>query len=122
MLLKKAQAEVKSMGAELETLRKQSAEHKAALDQQQLELRAAQSFLETERIASARLREELVRMKEALAVAGRQRSAPPPSQAGGFPAPYQVPMPVRPTPMEVRIAPGSGGTAAKAAAPALPAR
>jgi hypothetical protein len=119
-LLKKAQIDVKTMGTELEALRKQSAEHKAALDHQQLELRAAQSFLETERAASARLREELVKMKEALALAARSRGAPPPSQAGGLP-PY-VPMLHRPPPAAVRIAPGGGATAFGAPAPALPAR
>lgn len=70
----------------------------------QAEMANARSFLEAEKAVSARLREEITKMKEAFAKAGRADAAPP------------RPMAVRPQPMTV--VPGPRGSAVGAAVPA----
>lgn len=104
--LQKAQAEARAKDAAAETARKEAAAHKAALDQQQAEFRATQSFLETERALSARLRDELERAKEMIASGGRPRGGQP--QASQSAPPGYVPMLVRPQPTTIRAAPSAG--------------
>lgn len=112
-LLDKAKTELKTLQAEAETLRKQAAAQKISLEQAQADLNAARQFLESERAASARLREELG-MAMAMARAAQSGRA---AAAQGLP-PSALPQLAPQRPMEVRIAPGGGARAVGAGAPA----
>ena len=105
--LQKARTERQALQTELAALRKEAMAAKLAMDQMQADLTAARSFLETEKAATLRLRDDLAKAKEQLASASRR----PGSQFG-------APMAVSPRPTTtVRAAPG-GPSAAGAAAPA----
>ena len=73
--LQKVKAEFRSMETELGALRKESTEQKMATDQLRAELTVAKSFLDAEKGASTRLREELAKTKELLASLSRARAA-----------------------------------------------
>lgn len=72
--LQKAKAEVRAMTADVAAARKELVEHKIAVDQLRTELTTAQSFLASEKAVGARLREELGKTKEQLAMAHRLRA------------------------------------------------
>jgi septal ring factor EnvC (AmiA/AmiB activator) len=102
--LDQVQVQLRRMREERDTLHRESTEQKLHLQQLQAEMANARSFLEAEKAVSARLREEITKMKEAFAKAGRAGAAPP------------RPMVVRPQPMTV--VPGPRGSAVGAAVPA----
>ena len=103
--LQKARAERQALQTELAALRKEAMAAKLAMDQMQADLTAARSFLETEKAATLRLRDDLAKAKEQLASASRRGSQ------------FGAPTAVSPRPATVRAAPG-GPTAVGAAAPA----
>jgi hypothetical protein len=110
-LLQKTRSELRSVTAEVAPLRKESAEQKATIEQQRVELASAKSFLDAERASTIRVREELTLAKEQIAFMARSRatqSAPP----------FALPMPVRPPPAVIRAAPSGSGAAVGAPAPA----
>ncbi len=102
--LQKTQSDLRSVTGEVAALRKESVEQKMALEQQRAELATAKGFLDAERAATARIREELAKAKEQIAFMTRSRAAQ------STPA-HLVPMPVRPPPMVIRAAPS--GTAGR---------
>lgn len=107
--LQKAKADIQSMTAEVDALRKESAEQKMATDQLRSDLNTAKAFLEAEKATALRLREELASAKALLASASRSRGGQP------SPAPASVqPMAIPSQPTAIRAAPR--GTAAGAGA------
>lgn len=106
--LQKARAELQGAQSELAALRKEAMAAKLATEQMQADLAGARNFLETEKAASARLRDDLAKAKEQLASASSRRPAS--SQ-------FAPPVAVSPRPTAVRAPPG-GPTAVGAGAPA----
>jgi peptidoglycan hydrolase CwlO-like protein len=106
--LQKAQADLKSVTAEVAPLRKEAADQKATIDQLQAELSSARAFLEAERAATARIRDELTLTKEKMAFMDRSRAAPSAQPGLGYPAPTMI----RPSapPMVIRAVPSTGNT------------
>jgi peptidoglycan hydrolase CwlO-like protein len=103
--LQKAKSDIGSLAAELEALRKESAEQKMAAEQLRAEVTTAKAFLEAEKGLALRLREELAKAQ----LAGRPRAAPP--------APARVQPSVVPAqPTAIRT--GPAGSAVGAGAPA----
>lgn len=102
--LQKAQADLKALKAEVEPLRKETAELKAAFEQQKSELATAKAFLDAERAATMRVREELTTAKEQMAFILRSRAA----QSSSFPGPVMIRPPTPPT--VIRAAPTTGNT------------
>jgi septal ring factor EnvC (AmiA/AmiB activator) len=74
--LGRAQLELRRMGEERDKLHRESTEHKLQLQQLQAEMVNAKSFVEAEKAVSARLRDDIVKLKEAFAKGGKPR---PPS-------------------------------------------
>ena len=81
-----------------------------AFEQQRVELNAAKAFLDSERTATARVREELAMAKEQIAFMSKSRAA---QSGAGYPAPMlvrpQAPMVIRAVP-----APAPQGNAVRA--------
>jgi hypothetical protein len=74
--LNQAQLELRRMREERDALHRESTEQKLQLQQMQAETAHARSFVEAEKAVSARLREEIVKIKEDFAKGGKPR---PPS-------------------------------------------
>ena len=114
--LQQAEARIKPLEASVESLRAETAAQQKSLEQLKTEVANAKVFLEVEKEAGIRLRDELARMKEAFALAmrGRGPQAASPTQL----PPGMIPMLVRPQmPLRVERAPTSGA-ALEAASPA----
>ena len=112
--LDKAKADLKALQDEAAALRKDAAAQKIALEQMQTELNSAQHFLEVERLASARLREDFARAMTARGAPGGR-----PASAQSLPPGLILPMPVQSaTPPPARIAPGNRGVSIGVGVPA----
>jgi hypothetical protein len=77
--LNQAQVELRRMREERDALHRESTEQKLQLQQIQAEMANARSFVEAEKAVSARLREEMVKMREEfakLAKGGRPSTQP----------------------------------------------
>jgi predicted RNase H-like nuclease (RuvC/YqgF family) len=74
--LNQAQVDLRRMREERDALHRESTEQKLQLQQLQAEMTHARSFVEAEKAVSARLREDMVKMKEDFAKGGKPR---PPS-------------------------------------------
>jgi peptidoglycan hydrolase CwlO-like protein len=112
--LQKTRSDLTATQAELVALRKEFSEQQMALNQLQAEMANARAFVEAEKAISARLRAELVKMKEQFATALRAgRGAP----SRNTPAP---PMLVREPqqPMVIRAVPGGASVQRANPAPA----
>ena len=90
--LQKTRGELKVASDELVSLRKQHAEQQMALNQLQAEMANARTFLEAEKAVSARLREDLAKMKEDFATALRAARSSQARPAG--PMLYDSPKPM----------------------------
>ena len=73
--LQKTRADLKGTQDELISLRKQYAEQQMALNQLQAEMANARAFVEAEKAVSARLREDMAKMKDEFATALRAARA-----------------------------------------------
>jgi len=107
--LQKASDDVLAMRAETTALRKEFAEQKLAADRSRAELATAQVFLDAEKAAGARLREELMKAKAQLASTSKPRSVQ------GAPVVRRVPA----QPMVIRVVPS--GSAVSNPSPSSPA-
>ena len=106
--LQKTRSDLKVASDELVSLRKQYSEQQMALNQLQAEMANARTFLEAEKAVSARLREDMAKLKEDFATALRAARA----SQGRFAQPALVDSP--PT----RVIQGRRGAAIAAPAPA----
>lgn len=104
----KAEARIKPLEASVEALRKETATQQQALEQMRGELDSAKAFFEAERDFGLRLRDELAKVKEQLAVAYKGRG-PQAATAPALPPGLVLPSIVRPAPMRVERA-GSGAS------------
>ena len=107
--LQKAEARIKPLEASVETLRKESVSQQQTLEQVRADYTSARVLLDAERDTGARLRDELAKTKELLAVASKPR--PPQAMQPG-----SIPMLVRPVP--TRVAPAGSGSAVGVGVPA----
>jgi chromosome segregation ATPase len=110
--LQKARADLQGAQTELAALRKEAAAGKFTLQQMQADLTTARNFLEAERAANTRLRDDMAKTKELLAAAMSRRPAAPAAQPQSA-----QPMAVSPRPTAARAA-RSGPTSVGAASPA----
>ena len=90
--LQKTRSDLKVASDELVSLRKQYAEQQMALNQLQAEMANARTFLEAEKAVSARLREDMAKMKEDFATALRAARSSQARPAG--PMLYDPPKPM----------------------------
>ena len=90
--LQKARSDLKVASDELVSLRKQYSEQQMALNQLQAEMANARAFLEAEKAVSARLREDMAKLKEDFATALRAARASQARPAG--PMLYDTPKPM----------------------------
>ena len=75
--LNQAQLELRRMREERDALHRESTEQKLQLQQIQAEMANARSFVEAEKAVSARLREDIVKIKEEFAKGGKPRPGQP---------------------------------------------
>ena len=113
--LQKSTTDLKAAQDELIALRRQFSEQEMALNQLQAEMVNARAFIDAERAVSARLRAELVKMKEEYATAlraGRSAQSRNPAPA----APMLIRQPQQP--MVIRAVPGGASVQRANPAPA----
>jgi septal ring factor EnvC (AmiA/AmiB activator) len=75
--LSQAQLDLRRTREERDTLHRASTEQKLQLQQMQAEMTHARSFVEAEKAVSARLRDEIVKIKEEFAKGGKPRPGQP---------------------------------------------
>jgi septal ring factor EnvC (AmiA/AmiB activator) len=80
--LQKARADLQGAQTELAALRKEAAAGQFTLQQMQADLTTARNFLEAERAANTRLRDDMAKTKELLAAAMSRRPAAPAARSG----------------------------------------